>query len=73
MNVFILSCMLLLYIFVVLVSQIQFSIIKLYKYKISSTGIFIAITNNSLTIQVKIIDFSFMPKILRILSKDNVP
>ncbi len=36
---------------------------------ISSTGIFAAIA----TVWVKIIDFSFMPKIIRILSKDHVP
>ncbi len=45
---------------------------------LSRWGIFVAIANNTLYntlthIWVKIIDFSFMPKIIRILSKDHVP
>ncbi len=45
---------------------------------LSRWGIFVAIANNTLYntlthIWVKIIDFSFMPKIIRILSKEDVP
>ncbi len=39
---------------------------------ISSTGIFVAIANNTLY-GPKLLIFSFMPKIIRILSKDHVP
>ncbi len=42
------------------------------KAVISNTGIFVAIANQHI-VWVKIIDFSFMPKIIRILSKDHVP
>jgi len=38
----------------------------------SQTGIFVAIANSALY-GSKIIDFSFMPKIIRIFSKDHVP
>ncbi len=54
------------------------SVIKMWPWTtkpvISSTGIFVAIVNfDPYIVWVKIIDFSFMPKIIRILSKDHVP
>ncbi len=43
------------------------------EHKTSRWFIFVAIAKNTLYLCVKIIDFSFMPKIVRIISKDHVP
>ncbi len=42
-----------------------------HKTSLKLLGIFVAIAKN--VVCVKIIDFSFMPKIIRILSKNHVP
>ncbi len=42
------------------------------EYSLNSLGYFCR-NSQKYTVWVKIIDFSFMPKIIRILSKDHVP
>ncbi len=43
------------------------------KTVLSRWGVFVAIANNTIQYGVKIIHFPFMPKIIRLLSKDHVP